>query len=50
MFSMDDERFISSSMNAADEEIETSLRPKSFDDYIGQEKVKNNLKIFYRGL
>lgn len=46
MFSMDDERFISSSMNAADEEIETSLRPKSFDDYIGQEKVKNNLKIF----
>ena len=43
---MDDERFISSSMNAYDEEIETSLRPKSFDDYIGQDKVKNNLKVF----
>lgn len=46
MVCMNDERFISSSMNAADEEIETSLRPKNFDDYIGQEKVKNNLKVF----
>lgn len=43
---MDDERFISSSMNAYDDEIETSLRPKTFDDYIGQDKVKNNLKVF----
>lgn len=43
---MDDERFISSSMNAFDEEIEVSLRPKTFDDYIGQNKVKNNLKVF----
>lgn len=43
---MDDERFISSSMNSYDEEIETSLRPKTFDDYIGQDKVKNNLKVF----
>lgn len=43
---MDDERFISSSMNLAEEEIEVSLRPKCFNDYIGQEKVKNNLKIF----
>lgn len=42
---MDDERFISSSMNAFDEEIEVSLRPKTFDDYIGQNKVKNNLKV-----
>ena len=33
-------------MNAYDEEIETSLRPKTFDDYIGQDKVKNNLKVF----
>ena len=22
------------------------LRPKSFDDYVGQEKVKENLKVF----
>lgn len=43
---MEEERFISSSMNAFDDEIETSLRPKTFDDYIGQDKVKNNLKVF----
>ena len=43
---MEDERFISSSMNIADEEIEVSLRPKTFDDYVGQDKVKNNLRVF----
>ncbi|MBQ7224469.1 MAG: Holliday junction branch migration DNA helicase RuvB [Clostridia bacterium] len=43
---MDDERFISSSMNPAEEEVETSLRPKSFDDYVGQDKVKANLRVF----
>ncbi len=29
-----------------DNEIEYSLRPKSLDDYIGQSKVKENLKVF----
>lgn len=29
-----------------EEEIETSLRPSSFDDYIGQSKIKENLKVF----
>ncbi len=44
---MDDaERFISSSMNNDEDEFEYSLRPKSIDDYIGQEKVKSNLKVF----
>ncbi|MBO5215881.1 MAG: Holliday junction branch migration DNA helicase RuvB [Clostridia bacterium] len=43
---MDDERFISSSMNPAEEEVETSLRPKNFDDYVGQDKVKANLRVF----
>ena len=42
----DAERFISSSMNVGDEEIEVSLRPKCIDDYVGQEKVKANLKVF----
>ncbi len=27
-------------------QIETTLRPQNFDDYIGQEKIKQNLKIF----
>ncbi|MBR2988981.1 MAG: Holliday junction branch migration DNA helicase RuvB [Clostridia bacterium] len=43
---MEDERFISSSMNSGDNEVENTLRPKTFDDYVGQEKVKQNLKIF----
>lgn len=29
-----------------DSEIEYSLRPQGFDEYVGQEKVKNNLKIY----
>ena len=29
-----------------DDDTEVSLRPKTFDGYIGQEKVKENLKIF----
>ena len=43
---MDEERFISSSMNGYDEEIENSLRPKALTDYIGQDKVVSNLKVF----
>ncbi|MCL2357175.1 MAG: Holliday junction branch migration DNA helicase RuvB [Defluviitaleaceae bacterium] len=29
-----------------DEEIEQKLRPSQFDDYIGQDKVKENMQIF----
>jgi Holliday junction DNA helicase RuvB len=29
-----------------DEEIETKLRPTRFDEYIGQDKVKENMKVF----
>ena len=28
------------------EDFEVSLRPKTLDEYIGQEKVKDNLKIY----
>ena len=31
--------------NSEEERIEISLRPLSFDDYIGQEHLKNNLKL-----
>ena len=30
----------------ADAEIEVSLRPKTIDEYIGQQKVKENLSIY----
>lgn len=29
-----------------EEDFENSLRPKNFDDYIGQSKIKENLKVF----
>ncbi len=42
----DSERFITSSKNLTDAEIENSLRPTSFDEYIGQTKVKEALHVY----
>lgn len=42
----DEERLISSSFQHEDVEIEGSLRPKRLDEYIGQEKAKEQLDIF----
>ena len=39
-------RIVSPDFNVADEALELSLRPKTLHDYIGQEKVKENLKIY----
>ncbi len=42
------ERIIDSSVHDEDSEekqIEITLRPKTFDDYIGQDRLKNNLKL-----
>ncbi len=41
-----DERIMARELTKDDTDIEFSLRPRIFDDYIGQEKVKENLKIF----
>ncbi|ENR6337387.1 Holliday junction DNA helicase RuvB [Listeria monocytogenes] len=42
-----DERIISSEMVDAEEvSFETSLRPQTLSQYIGQDKVKNNLTVF----
>ena len=47
MFDLDDEsRLITSTMKAEDSETEVSLRPKKLSDYLGQEKVKEQLEIF----
>lgn len=44
---MEDERLISPELEDIQEErVENSLRPKILDEYIGQEKVKNNMKIY----
>ncbi len=39
-------RIISAKEMGGDNEIEYGLRPKTLDDYIGQTKVKENLKVF----
>lgn len=47
MFDFEDEnRIITSTMQNDEVDIENSLRPKSLDDYLGQEKAKELLKIF----
>ena len=42
----ENERFITSTKNLTDAEIENSLRPTSFDEYIGQTKVKESLSVY----
>ncbi len=39
-------RIVSPDLNEVDSDIEISLRPKTFSEYIGQEKAKENLKIY----
>ena len=39
-------RIMNTGYTAEDSDVEASLRPKKLDDYIGQEKVKDNLKIY----
>ena len=41
-----EDRFITSTKNFTDAEIETSLRPTSLDQYVGQEKIKDSLKVY----
>ena len=39
-------RIMTTGYTAEDSDVEVSLRPKTLDDYIGQEKVKENLKVY----
>ena len=39
-------RIVSTEASGEDTETEISLRPKAFEDYIGQEKVKDLLKVY----
>lgn len=39
-------RIVSTEFTQADSEIENSLRPKQLTDYIGQDKVKENLSVY----
>ena len=39
-------RIITTDVTAEDERIETTLRPQSLKDYVGQEKLKSTLKVY----
>lgn len=41
-----EERMISSELQYEDEEVEKTIRPQTLGQYIGQEKTKENLRIF----
>ena len=45
-FIANEERVIAPEYISDDNEIETSLRPHTLEEYIGQEKAKENLKIY----
>lgn len=45
---MEDNRFITSTKNLTDAEIENSLRPTSMDDYVGQSKIKESLSVYIK--
>ena len=44
---MDEERIINPELEDVKEErLENSLRPKTLDEYIGQDKIKENMKVY----
>ena len=44
----EEERFVTTSFIDEDNEIETGLRPKRLDEYIGQNKAKENLSVYIK--
>ncbi len=41
------DRLVSPKMSEEEQAIETSLRPRRLSEYIGQEKIKENLSILH---
>jgi len=41
-----DERIVAGAAGAEDQAVEGSLRPRSLEEYVGQEKVRANLSVF----
>ena len=41
-----EKRIISTGLLEEDSRIESSLRPISLDEYIGQDKIKDNIKVY----
>ncbi len=45
-FNESDERLLTGALNRPDTDLDVSLRPSRFEDYIGQSKVKERLELF----
>ena len=43
---MEDTRLITPQLREEDSELDRSIRPRKMEEYIGQTRVKENLKIF----
>mgnify|MGYP004507854281 FL=1 len=43
---VEDERIITSMKGEDDVEVENTLRPSSMDEYVGQQKIKDNLSVY----
>lgn len=43
-----DNQFFTSTLTDKERDTENILRPKTFDDYVGQDKVKENMRIYIR--
>lgn len=41
-----EERIVTGELIGEDMDLETGLRPRALDEYVGQEKIKENLKIY----
>lgn len=46
--SMDNERLVTTELHRDDEDLDTSLRPRSLKEYVGQQTVKENLGIYIK--
>ncbi len=45
---MEQEQFFTSTLTEKERDTENILRPKTFPDYVGQDKVKENLSVYIR--
>jgi holliday junction DNA helicase RuvB len=41
-----DQRFVDATLSTADRELDLTLRPSRFDDFVGQQKLKDNLRVY----
>lgn len=45
---MEEERIITSTLDISEAESENTLRPQTMEEYVGQDKIKKNLKVFIK--